>query len=539
MATGARPTDTAPNPPRRGLRGHWPAIGLFLAVAVVGAFIILYHTPWGVGLTADGLFYFSAAENFAHGRGIYWAGSGGHLKPLVHFPPLYPFVLGLLLKLGVPLDEGARWLSAALFGVNASLLGLAVYLGTQHLWLGLVASVISLTSPVMVFTHLAAMSEPLYLALSLASLDFLALHLVTPRRGTLLLAGLATSLACLTRYVGASLLIGLPLALLCLTRGPLRTRLRDTLAFIGLSSVPVGLWLARNVFLTGSATNRSLGFHPPSPDTLRHFLDLVSAWMMPGLHSHWLEAAVMIVTFAALSVLSIRQYGLPERRRPLAPVLSLLALLCLASYLFLLTASLAFFDASTRLDNRILSPIYLLAVVAILCTLGSLLPKDRWSLLAIPVVLAAMWATVPYAVTESNGLLTAMRQEGLGFSSRSWRQSTTVAWLQTLSPEAVIYTDQVGAVGYLASRETHSVPQRYDPVTATLRGDYEQQLQTMRSSLQSPGAALVLFASTNLPEEAATLGDLTSGLILLAATSDAVIYVDPTNPIRPPLPRLE
>ena len=247
----------------------------------------------------------------------------------------------------------------------------------------------------------------------------------------------------------------------------------------------------------------------------------------------------MIVTFAALSVLSIRQYGLPERRRPLAPVLSLLALLCLASYLFLLTASLAFFDASTRLDNRILSPIYLLAVVAILCTLGSLLPKDRWSLLAIPVVLAAMWATVPYAVTESNGLLTAMRQEGLGFSSRSWRQSTTVAWLQTLSPEAVIYTDQVGAVGYLASRETHSVPQRYDPVTATLRGDYEQQLQTMRSSLQSPGAALVLFASTNLPEEAATLGDLTSGLILLAATSDAVIYVDPTNPIRPPLPRLE
>ncbi|MCJ7706084.1 MAG: hypothetical protein MUO38_00565, partial [Anaerolineales bacterium] len=59
------------------------------------------------------------------------------------------------------------------------------------------------------------------------------------------------------------------------------------------------------------------------------------------------------------------------------------------------------------------------------------------------------------------------------------------------------------------------------------------------ASLQTPGAALVLFASTNLPQEAPTLGDLTSGLVLLATTSDAVIYVDPTSPIRPPPPRLE
>jgi len=64
------------------------ALLILSATGVAGAALILWSTPWGVGIVHDSLFYFSAAENLAFGRGLFWAGGGGELKPLVHFPPL-------------------------------------------------------------------------------------------------------------------------------------------------------------------------------------------------------------------------------------------------------------------------------------------------------------------------------------------------------------------------------------------------------------------------------------------------------------------
>jgi hypothetical protein len=489
-----------------------------------------------VGITHDGLFYLDAAHAFARGQGLSWVGSGGQLKPLVHFPPFYPLLIGLLVRLGISPAEAARWVSAALFGLNASLLGTCVYWATRRLWMGLVASLIWLASPVLLSAHLAAMSEPLYLALMIFGLISAASSIVRPSRPTLVLSAIAVSLAWLTRWVGASLVVAFAIALLTLSRAPLHSRLRSAGIFLAIASVPMAIWLARNVALTGSPTNRTLGYHPPTVDTLRQFLDVLTRWVTTTHLSHWIEAGVLVGAAAMLSAVSIHKLASGKDGRPQAPSLSLLALIALAGYVLFLAASLTFFDASTRIDDRILSPILPLALIAALGALDTLLPRDRRSLLAAPLVLAGLWATLPNAWASSSQLLRSMREEGAGFSSRAWQQSETVAWIRALPAGAIVYTDEPAAVRYIASRETRATPQRYDPVTLIPRPDYAEQLETMRSDLRSPGSALVVFISGSLPDESAPMEELTAGLLLLATTSDAQIFVHPENPEEPHLP---
>ena len=521
------------------LTGRWlpaAALGFGVAIAAAGAYLILSHTPWGVGVTHDGLFYLSAAQNFAAGEGVSWIGSGGQLKPLVHFPPFYPVVLGLLVRFGTSPAEAARWLSAVLFGLSASLLGFAIHRGTRHLWLGLVAAVIWLTSPVLLSVHLAAMSEPLYLALALLGLVSMASYIVRPSRRALVLSAAAVGMAWLTRWVGASLVAAFAVALLTLRREPLRDRLRVTIMFLTIAVLPVALWLARNIALTGSPTNRTLGYHPPTLDTLRQLLDVLTRWVTTAHLSHWLEASVLAAGVVLMGAISIRQLTVGRAGRAYGATLSLIGLFSLVSYLLFLTASLTFFDASTRVDDRILSPVLPLGVLVILTSLGSLLPDDWRSLLAAPLVVAALWVTLPNAWARSGMLLTSMREEGLGFASRTWQQSATVEWIRGLPREAILYTNEPTALQYLASRAARGIPQRYDPVTLIPHTDYLEQLEGMRSELRQPGSALVIFSPGSWPDEAAPMRDLTAGLVVLASTPDAQIYVHPDSPEMPSPP---
>ncbi len=507
-----------------------PPLLLLWAIGLAGGAMILWATPWGVGISHDSLFYFSAAENLVAGNGLFWSGEGGVLKPLVHFPPLYPALIALLIWAGVPPDAGARGLAAILFSLNVMLPPTLIYLWSKRLLPALAVGLVLLLSPVLVGAHLAALSEPLYLLISTAVIGLTAWVSIHPGRGGILALALAMSMGYLTRYVGVALFLAVPLILCFSARGTLRKRMTLAASVLGIAAVPAAAWLGRNLLLSGSATNRTLGFHPPGGDALRQFLDVVTAWFVPGVHSHWLEAALFgLALLAALALTAWLVTRRDERPRHLA-ILALGSLIYLITYLLGLLASLTLFDASTRIDSRILTPVFLAGVIAWFSLLGALPAGRRWRWIPALATGALLLLTARYSLGALSNTLQTARLEGMGFAGRAWHESETLGWIRGLPPSTIVYSDQPTALEYWTSRPARSIPQRLDPVTRLERGDYPARMESLRQDLLNQGAVMVLFYPAALPEESASFEDLTRGLELLLEASDASVYGGPASP---------
>jgi len=252
-----------------------------IPLAILGVAAILYVSPWGVAVTHDSVLYLSAGENLSQGLGMQRAGPNGELRPIAHYPPLYPMLLAALLLLGMDEVHAATWLSAVLFGVNIGIAGMIVLWLTRRLHGALLAQFAILVSPVMLETHLNALSEPLFFTWLLLNLWLLAMYLETQRRPLLIAAGVACSLASLSRYVGGAL-GGAGIVILALRRRtPIKRRLEDVAILAGVSLCPLLLWYVRNLILAGSSANRALVYHPVSYLVLRAAFDTLSGRLLP------------------------------------------------------------------------------------------------------------------------------------------------------------------------------------------------------------------------------------------------------------------
>jgi hypothetical protein len=101
-------------------------IAVLLLLAAMGAICVFYATAWGVGVSPDSTLYLEAARNLLRGHGLTITTLDNLTRPLTHYPPLYPYLLYAGGRLGIDPMDGARWLSALLFGANIFLVGYAI-----------------------------------------------------------------------------------------------------------------------------------------------------------------------------------------------------------------------------------------------------------------------------------------------------------------------------------------------------------------------------------------------------------------------------
>ena len=138
------PRATAPSPsvtrPRRS--ATWielPTIGagtgliatLVVAASLLAGWSVIYTTPWGTGTGWDQAMYIGAARNLLAGKGLTIAWGLDQGKPLTHFPPLFPSVLALLGLGGLDPWDAARYLNAALRGIDLLLVALLAIVGQR------------------------------------------------------------------------------------------------------------------------------------------------------------------------------------------------------------------------------------------------------------------------------------------------------------------------------------------------------------------------------------------------------------------------
>jgi hypothetical protein len=515
------------------LRGPRRAGVAILAMALLGVGVLLWSTPRGVGVGYDSMFYLTSADSLRQGHGLSWVAGGGELRPLVHYPPLYPLVLAGLGWAGVDDLRATTWLAGLLFGLNIGLVGAILLRVTHRGWIAIAGAALALASPVFIDVHLEVMSEPLFLVWTLSALACLWSYWREPRLRPLVAAGAATALAYLTRYVGAAAVATGVLAVIVTRQGSFKRKVGHLALYAGLALMPIAGWYLRNLILTGTATNRLLIFHPVTLSTLRAAAATLSTWLLPSTAPLWLKAGILLVAAAGLVSMALwgwwstyrsaehRDAG-PDPRKDAVRLATILVAFAGVYVLFLL-ASLTFFDASTRLDNRILSPVFLAVTMASLSLVATLPRVGRVAGLVLVGALAVSY------VVRSLPVLEEMRLNGSGFNSREWETSETIAWVRALPADTLLYSNEAFPILYLTGIPAYWVPEAYDSVKGTPRPDFEAQMETMRQRLRQPGSMLVVFLGSHYRVELPPIDELAAGLAQIAETSDGEVYIDPAS----------
>ena len=511
-----------------------PRLAAFLAlglITLIGVILIIRTTPDGLGLSDDSIAYIAGARSMVVGNGYReaWLASNG---PVTHFPPAFSSTLAFFGTFGIDPLRAARWVNALIFGLNAWLLGILGWRMTRSLMAGLVLAALFVASGEMFQVHAVAMSEPLFIFLSLLSFWMFDLYFERDHWWWLVACGIFVGMVYLTRYAGLALVATFIAALFILHTGWKRRLVSTGIFLAGVIPWALG-WSIRNRLEAGNATNRAFAWHPltsenitPGIRVFSEFLIPIESWRQEIIKQTWIvEVLIALVLSAVLVWVIMTAWKYLSRPQSLTPnpsplgkgeVISFTTGLYIFAYLASIIASMLMFDAATKFKLRILAPV-LVSLLILLVVFGVWLRNKRREVVIVLALLLLGVSVYKQSITVSN-----WEKHGLGYASFQWYDSKAMALLRELPADVMIYTNEPGAVYLYTGRGCYVLPDRFDSATAEVRTNFEQGVASMQANINSRKAVLALFDGGD--NVAGDVPALTAGLYLAHKSAGDSIY---------------
>jgi hypothetical protein len=496
-----------------------------LSGIVAFTLVLVITDPPGPGLDPDALSYMGAAESVAL-RGEYripiakWA-SADSTEPLAHFPPAFPTVLALPLRLGMSPAQGARLVEATAACITVATLVLLVSAVASPIG-GILLGVALMAMTSMHEVHVSVLSEPLYLACVVLVLAAMVMAPDRPLR-----AAIPAAVGAMTRYAGASLVGAVALWAL-LQPGAWRDRVRRAAIAILPGLLLQGVWVLRTRAEAGTSEIRKFALYGKLGPTLTQGGRTLAAWLVPdasaGQEPIPYRPGLALAAGLALAVLvgigawrawaSARAALTSDDPHPvLAWRLFTAASLLLACYAGIVGASRVMADPDIPLDQRILAPalLLLMTMAAVGLTLwwrGTRLYVAR---VAVAVALTTWWyAAISATRSDAHFALSW----GSDFAGEQWRESELLSWARTDGADKPLYTNWPAAVYFYLHRPSHELPQESDAQTMaafadTVRAhDGRVLLFTVKADLLAPNDSVMKARGLR------TLEELSDGVVL-------------------------
>ncbi len=493
----------------------------FIAALAGLAFVLVtLATRWHIGTSPDSVAYIGSARSM-------WSGGGAADAALIFRPPFYPFLLALISLAGIDALIVARWLNAAVFAGNVLLVGLIIRrYQPEPWWLAPLGGLLVLLAAPLVEIHAYAWTEPLFILLGFSGLHVLSLFLNGRPFRWLLFTAVLLGLSLLTRYAGLAFVLTAGLGLLWFSPHKWTVRLRDALLLGVMACLPLGLWVARNLGQGGSATGRSLAFHPAGREHIWQAVFTVTDWLLlPVAAPGWLRLVVLAVVLGTAVALLLFPFVRRQQSPPM-PTFYRLLLIFVPTYLLFLLFSISFLDAATPLDGRILSPLYIACIFLGLYVLAELWAQTgRWRIIhfAVTGVLILFVAVSAY---KSGRWLQLAYAQGLGFSSAAWQQAEIIAEIKALPADTLIYSNSPDAVYLLTNREARPLPRKIEATTQLRNEQYGAQLADMGHNLAQAQGVVVYFSQLGQRTLIPTPQELVESLALqpVVETAEGAIF---------------
>jgi 4-amino-4-deoxy-L-arabinose transferase-like glycosyltransferase len=423
-----------------------------LSFAIVGLgllaiFLGWFATRWGIGMSPDAVSYVGSAKTFLAGDGLRFLARGGELQPLVVVPPLFPLVIATVAAAGVDAFEAARWINILLFGINTSFVGYLVARSCPRtFWLPVLASFLMATGVPMLYVHTAAWSEPLYLFFCLIAVLGLTNWHDMDSRPWLFVASVAISLGFLTRYVGVSLVAFGVVALLI-------KREKRWFDYALCLVLPFATVVRNILFGSGGAVGTGRTPNVPQSEALAPGVRTLSSWIAP------VDNTGLQVLLALLVVALLVSAFVVNRPAAIGSWLPRLAFTYAGAYLLVMS------QAGGSLDDRGLSSLFVFGLVGTIPMFHALRRSKvvmRWA--SVASILLVLFAA-SYAVRAGEWVVFA-RANGRYYEGPAFRRSPTVAYIDDLPADVVVYTNQQQATYFLTGRRVRGIPPYSDPAYA-------------------------------------------------------------------------
>jgi 4-amino-4-deoxy-L-arabinose transferase-like glycosyltransferase len=452
------------------------AVAAVLAGAAAFAFVAFATQPPGPGLDPDAVSYVGAAVSLVR-SGTYriptsgWAASDT-TEPLAHFPPGFSTAIAGPVALGVPPVQAARIVIAVSAFVTAAVV--CTLMDT----IGLGALAVVFLTPGVVDAHLSVLSEPLFIALLVATLATMVRVADRPEWIWRVALGVLAAGAVMVRYAGAGVVAAAALWVFA-QPAPWRRRLRDLALVVLPSIVVLGLWVVHATARAGDTSIRRFAVYRHLAGSVLAGVRTVVNWLAPGLAAAGLPAVISWVIALAVALVVARTL-VAALRAHRATILTRAAATLLVCSLVVIVASRVLADPNIPFDERLLAPSMLLAELAIVAALPSATRPAR-------IVLGAWFLG---SAIVSVAAVRAALDDGGDFASADWRFSPTVSWVRDSANGRALYTNWPIALYFYDGRDSHELPPVLEPLTLRRFGD----------RLARTHGLLVAFDATTAPD---------------------------------------
>jgi len=449
-----------------------------ISIAAVAVLLLWFATRWGNGTSPDSIQYLLTARKLS--------GMEDLLDTPSHFPPLYPLFLSLGLYFTGDEILAVRILHSLIYAANILLFAFLLRDQVRKTdYLGLLGTLLIALAPISFILHFMALSEALFFSFLLLFFIGFDAYLQKAQNRWLYTAALALGLATLTRYSGIAF-IGAASLYLLLTEGPrLADRVKKGILF-GVTGIALpSFWLLAKILSNNSGTPREFSVHPIDTERILRTLSVPFAWLNPQTLTFYGAIILAIGIVAVMTMAALHGGRTLEKRRVHFYLVGIF------TYIVFLYTSISFFDFYTPIDNRILSPVFIMLIAGLVFSLRAQTFKHPTLqvLLAMLLVLPLIGGIPRLALTLKSAIA-----NGSGYFSRPFRSQELLAYLQSASLPK-IYTNTSETLAVYFDIKATSLPKSYFPKINKISDTYADSMKFITREITNGNAVLVYFDS--------------------------------------------
>ena len=456
------------------------------APAALAGLVVMWATATlGPGTEPDSAQYICAAQSLLARGAMCDCGS---TWPFIHFPPLYSVMLAAGIRLGIaPLTVG-RFIAAGSCAASIFMMGLILEAATGSLLVALSGQFLMMWTVGISYVFLYAMSEPPFDLMLLLFVFYLSRAIGDERRRYLVAAAATAAGAALIRYVGVSLLATGAFALLCLGPASLTSRIRRAALFLVVGATPVAAWFLRNRLETHSI-GRPVSWHsPPGGYWLANF-GMIARWFIPSLRGTRAYVFGVVLSLVLIAILIGLEWTSTNS-------LEWLMVNLIVTYAATLLLTRSLMDATIFLNNRMMAPIALIALMLVLFEIHRHLRRAGLAR-ACAISLGIVVGLVVINSGSTPSLVYQSRVGGLGCTRRDISDSEMMRRLRDVPAEAPIYSDDPAPITLFGAHVADGLPLLRDPRSGAPSRRYAGELAAMQQRLGQTAGVIAYFYLAN------------------------------------------
>lgn len=454
-------------------------VPLFLSFLGIGL-VILRTSLYGPGLTHDSISYYFAAQSFSEGNGFQYF---GYPSPIIQWPILFPFIFGIMDKLGLDILQAARVFNALVFGATIFSAAYVTQHVTRSRFMATIASLLVLSSFPTFDQSSYFWTEPLFTLLGIWIFYGVIRSSEHPSlKRYAAFAGVLAGLSVLLRYAGATYVMAMCLCLM-LARGTFKERFVRTFIFGFLGTLPFVLNVASNYVLSGTLMGMRTASLRSLSENIMLAVKVLKQWVLPawegplphlghygGLVALVLTALVLVIasrkskrqgahnTSAIHSVSYFKEGNEPYYSNGSRLAFPWLTVACFAGvYLIYMIASASAVNFDP-IDPRYLQPIYLPLIflfvwLVALCFQGL---KDI-KMGALLLLCLLLWQ-LPNVYSEYKVMNTALETGVGGANVAEWQESLIFDQIKGTYGEKRLYSNRADLINLYGGLTCYYTP---------------------------------------------------------------------------------